>query len=120
VAAGARNAQEAGVGAEVRFEKRDVRELQPPGAGAVIVANPPYGHRLGRDSDLGGLYTEIGDALKRRAAGCTAWILVGDELASASARPKRRGPVQRPDQCRSSGSTWFSDGSSRGGRRPDR
>ena len=101
VAAGARNAQEAGVGAEVRFEKRDVRELEPPGAGAVIVANPPYGHRLGRDSDLGGLYAAIGDALKRRAAGCSAWILVGDpDLAKRiGLRPKRRvvlfnGPIE--------------------------
>jgi putative N6-adenine-specific DNA methylase len=103
VAAGARNAQEAGVGAEVRFDQRDVRELSPPGEGAIIVANPPYGHRLGRDSDLASLYAEIGDALKRRAAGCTAWILVGDpELAKRiGLRPKRRVVLYNgPIECR--------------------
>jgi len=101
VAATRRNAAEAGVAGSVRCEQRDVRALAPPGAGTLIVANPPYGHRLGRDSDLETLYREIGDALKQRARGCTAWLLVGDpDLAKRiGLRPQRRivlfnGPIE--------------------------
>lgn len=78
VAATGRNAREAGVAAAIRCERRDFRDLQPPGAASLIVANPPYGHRLGRDGDLDELYRDLGDALKRRGTGSTAWVLVGD------------------------------------------
>jgi 23S rRNA (guanine2445-N2)-methyltransferase len=101
VAAARHNARQAGVGEAVKVERRDVRELQPPGPGAVIVTNPPYGERLGNPAELAALYRELGDALKRRAAGATAWLLVGNpELAkSIGLRPRRRivlfnGPIE--------------------------
>jgi putative N6-adenine-specific DNA methylase len=101
VAAAGRNAREAGVGDVVRVEARDVRELVLPGARAVIVTNPPYGERLGDPAALDTLYRELGDALKRRAAGATAWLLVGNlELAkSIGLRASRRivlfnGPIE--------------------------
>jgi putative N6-adenine-specific DNA methylase len=101
VAAARRNAREAGVGEEVRVELRDARQLLPPGEGALIVTNPPYGERLGDAAELSSLYRELGDALKRRATGGTAWLLVGNpELVKAvGLRPARRivlfnGPIE--------------------------
>lgn len=101
VAAASRNAREAGVGDVVRVEARDVRELVLPGGRAVIVTNPPYGERLGDPAALDTLYRQLGDALKRRAAGATAWLLVGNlELAkSIGLRASRRivlfnGPIE--------------------------
>jgi len=101
VAAARRNAREAGVGDAVNVEARDVRELVLPGAGAMIVTNPPYGERLGNPSELAALYRDFGDALKRRAAGATAWLLAGNlELAkSIGLRASRRivlfnGPIE--------------------------
>ncbi len=101
VAAALRNAREAGVGDVLKVEVKDVRELVLPGERTVIVTNPPYGERLGSPAELATLYHELGDALKRRAAGATAWLLVGNlELAkSIGLRASRRivlfnGPIE--------------------------
>jgi putative N6-adenine-specific DNA methylase len=65
------------------------------------VTNPPYGERLGEPTELASLYGDFGDVLKRRAAGATAWLLVGNlELAKAiGLRASRRivlfnGPIE--------------------------
>jgi putative N6-adenine-specific DNA methylase len=101
VAASRHNAVAAGVAEAVRVERRELTDLTPPGPAALIVANPPYGVRLGAASDLPALYRAIGDALKARGAGCNAWLLVGDRtLAGAiGLRPQRRlvlfnGPIE--------------------------
>jgi putative N6-adenine-specific DNA methylase len=67
----------------------------------MIVTNPPYGERLGDPAELAELYREVGDALKRRAAGATAWLLAGNpELAKCvGLRASRRivlfnGPIE--------------------------
>ncbi|MEW6260145.1 MAG: THUMP domain-containing protein [Thermodesulfobacteriota bacterium] len=52
----------------------DLPELQP----SILVMNPPYGIRMGQDSDLAALYKQIGDILKQRCKGSTAYILAGD------------------------------------------
>lgn len=44
----------------------------------VIVANPPYGIRLGEYEEAWELYTEFGDFLKQRCTGSTAFIYTGD------------------------------------------
>ena len=43
----------------------------------VIVANPPYGLRMG-NGDPGDLITELGDFLKQRWQGSTAYLYFGD------------------------------------------
>jgi putative N6-adenine-specific DNA methylase len=101
VKATSRNALEAGVADAVRVDVRDVRRLIVQDARTLIVTNPPYGKRLGDSANLAPLYRELGDTLKRRAAGATAWLLVGSpELAkSIGLRPSRRivlfnGPIE--------------------------
>lgn len=101
VAAARHNAAAAGVAEAVRVERRELSELKPPGPASVIVSNPPYGIRLGDATTLPALYRAIGDALKTRGTGCTAWLLVGDrKLAGAiGLRPQRRvvlfnGPIE--------------------------
>jgi len=101
VAAARRNARAAGIGDAVKIEARDARELVLPGPNTMIVTNPPYGERLGDPAELAGFYRELGDALKRRASGATAWLLAGNsELAkSVGLRASRRivlfnGPIE--------------------------
>jgi putative N6-adenine-specific DNA methylase len=101
VAAIRRNLKEAGVADAVVVEARDARELRLPGPGAMIVTNPPYGERLGDAAELTSLYRSFGDALKRRAAGGEAWLLVGslDLVKAVGLRPTRRvvlfnGPIE--------------------------
>src|SRR5579875_431737 len=66
------NARAAGIGHLLRFDKRDVRDFQPPpGPPGVIVCNPPYGERIGEEKNLYGLYRLLGDVFARRCAGWT-------------------------------------------------
>lgn len=53
------------------------QELEPV-SNAVIVANPPYGIRLGAQADAAALVGELGSFLKHRCAGSTACIYFGD------------------------------------------
>jgi putative N6-adenine-specific DNA methylase len=55
----------------------DLPRLEPPGR---IVTNPPYGERLGELGQLGALYTELGDLLKRRCFGLTAHVLTASRF----------------------------------------
>lgn len=100
-AAARRNAHAASVAEAVRCETRDVRSLDSLAPGSMVVSNPPYGHRLGDAAGLVGLYRSLGDVLKRRAAGSTAWLLVGnpDLAREIGLRPSRRivlfnGPIE--------------------------
>jgi len=92
VAAATANARAAGVGEYCRFERGDVRTLPPVQPGSLIVSNPPYGHRLGDEGDLTGLYREMGRALKAGAPGSKAWLLVGDRTLGRALglRPQHR------------------------------
>jgi 23S rRNA (guanine2445-N2)-methyltransferase / 23S rRNA (guanine2069-N7)-methyltransferase len=73
------NAQQAGVADWVHVEKRTLSELTPPKAGGgLIVANPPYGERIGAESGLPALYSELGTALRDHFQGWQAAILTGN------------------------------------------
>ena len=63
-------------GNNVSIAKVDFRML-PALEGQVIVTNPPYGIRMGSDEDLEGLYKDLGDFLKQKCKGSTAYIYFG-------------------------------------------
>ena len=44
----------------------------------MIVTNPPYGARLADSAALAAFYPRLGDALKQRFAGWSAFLLSGD------------------------------------------
>ncbi len=50
----------------------------PPGQPGTLVMNPPYGERTGEEVELEALYPKLGDVLKQRFAGWTAWIFTAD------------------------------------------
>ena len=73
------NARRAGVADRLRIERREVSALQPlPGASGLLIANPPYGERLGADEDLAGFYTELGEVLRTRFVGWRAALFTGN------------------------------------------
>ncbi len=61
----------------------------------IIVTNPPYGIRLGRGQDLVGLYKELGDFLKQRCKGATAYIFFGNRelIPYIGLRPSWKRPL---------------------------
>jgi len=91
------NVERAGLRARVHVEKRALGECAPPAipATGIVVANPPYGERLGEREALAPLYAEIGDVLRRHFPGWTGWILTGNpDLAKRiGLRPARRIPL---------------------------
>lgn len=63
-------------GDQVQLRTVDFREIEEI-HNATIICNPPYGLRMGRKSDLADFYTSLGDFLKQRCTGSTAYIYFG-------------------------------------------
>jgi putative N6-adenine-specific DNA methylase len=71
------NAAGAGVGTAIRWQAGRVDALQPPpGAPGLVVANPPWGRRLGQD--VGGVYVAFGQVLRARFTGWRIGVLCPD------------------------------------------
>ncbi len=97
------NAKAAGVDAWISIERQDVLARTAPAPAGTLVANPPYGVRLDDARALAAFYPKLGDALKQRFAGWTAWLLSGDPQLAAliGLRPARRMPLMNGDiECR--------------------
>jgi putative N6-adenine-specific DNA methylase len=79
----------------VSLKQADVLEMPPPAASGVLVMNPPYGVRMQDLQTLAELYPKLGDALKKKYAGWTAYIFTSDlrlpKLIGLS--PSRRTPL---------------------------
>ena len=73
------NAQHAGVAEWLHVERRALGDLAAPASGTgLIVTNPPYGERIGAESGLPELYSELGRTLRERFSGWQAAILTGN------------------------------------------
>jgi 23S rRNA (guanine2445-N2)-methyltransferase / 23S rRNA (guanine2069-N7)-methyltransferase len=73
------NGEAAGVADWLHVEKRALSEVaRPPGPAGLVVANPPYGERIGAESGLQAVYSELGALLRERFEGWQAAILTGN------------------------------------------
>ncbi len=73
----------------------DVLDGGPPAPSGVLLTNPPYGERLADPEALAALYPKLGDALKQRFSGWTAYILSADQRLPKLIRlqPSKRTPL---------------------------
>lgn len=97
------NLQQAGLLDAVQIAHRDFTEVVPPTAEGVLVANPPYGVRIGEDEDLAALYPKMGEALKKKFAGWNTYFLTNDMRLPKLMRlsPTKRTPLfNGPLECR--------------------
>jgi len=62
----------------VSLKQANVLEIAAPANEGIIVANPPYGVRLGEQQALAELYPKLGDVLKRQFTGWRAYFLSAD------------------------------------------
>ena len=53
-------------------------DASPPADAGILVMNPPYGERMGDEAELAAFYPKLGDVLKQRFAGWTAYIFTSD------------------------------------------
>jgi putative N6-adenine-specific DNA methylase len=69
----------AGVATSIRWQAIPFEATRPPtSTPGILMTNPPYGERLGEESELVGLYQQFGALLKERFAGWTSWVLAGN------------------------------------------
>ena len=68
----------AGLPDAIQLKQANLLELPPPAPHGVLVANPPYGVRLGEDEALAAFYPKLGDALKARFAGWRCHFFTAD------------------------------------------
>ncbi len=73
------NGEQAGVADWLHVERRTLGEIVRPRAETgLIVVNPPYGERIGAESGLPALYSELGSVLRDRFQGWQAAVLTGN------------------------------------------
>ena len=97
------NLQEAGLIDAVQLSHVNITEVIPPADSGVLVANPPYGVRIGEDEELAALYPKMGEALKRKFAGWNTYFLTNDLRLPKLMRltPSKRTPLfNGPLECR--------------------
>lgn len=97
------NLEEAGLLEAVQLAQVDMVNAIPPADSGVMVANPPYGVRIGEDEELAVLYPKIGEALKRKFAGWNTYFLTNDLRMPKLMRltPSKRTPLYNgPLECR--------------------
>jgi putative N6-adenine-specific DNA methylase len=90
-----RNLQEAGLAECVELKQANVLEISPPSEHGILVANLPYGERMGELDELAELYPQLGDALKKKFGGWTAYLFTADRAILKLMRlsPSKRTPL---------------------------
>ncbi len=75
------NAKNAGVLDFIEFSNTSIAIAGPPEGvtAGLIIANPPYGARIGDEDNLKDVYRDLGYSLKHRFMGWSAWILSGNK-----------------------------------------
>jgi 23S rRNA (guanine2445-N2)-methyltransferase len=72
------NLRAAGLADCVTVDEADLLDHPAPAAEGVLVANPPYGVRIGEAEELAAFYPRLGDALKARWSGWSCYFLSAD------------------------------------------
>ena len=90
-----RNLEEAGLGDCVELKQANVLEVSAPAEHGILVANLPYGERMGELDELAELYPKLGDALKKKFGGWTAYLFTADKAILKLMRlsPSKRTPL---------------------------
>ncbi len=73
-----RNLENAGLLEAVTLNVSDILDISAPAESGIIIANLPYGERMGVSEELKELYPKIGDVLKKNFGGWKAYLLTSD------------------------------------------
>jgi len=78
----------------ITIEQHDIFSLEEI-KDSIIVTNPPYGIRIGRDGNIEEFYKNLGDFLKQKCTGSTAFIYFGERkyLKNIGLRPNWKKPI---------------------------
>jgi putative N6-adenine-specific DNA methylase len=73
-----RNLAAAGVERWVKLEESDILQRSAPASSGVMIANPPYGERMGSADELARFYPLLGDSLKKHFTGWRCYFFTAD------------------------------------------
>ncbi|MDD4859591.1 MAG: class I SAM-dependent RNA methyltransferase [Dehalococcoidales bacterium] len=76
---GKNNAAIAGVGDDIHFEQKDIRDLWIDKQYGIVISNPPYGVRMSDFRDINEIYIALNKAFRKKR-GWSLYILTADEL----------------------------------------
>ena len=95
------NLEQADLLEAVWLTQKDITQVEAPADHGVLLANPPYGVRIGEEEELAALYPKIGETLKKKFAGWNAYFLTSDlrlpklmRLAPSKKTPLFNGPLE--------------------------
>lgn len=90
-----RNLQDAGLSDCVELKQANILEISAPADHGMLIANLPYGERMGELDELAELYPRLGDALKKKFGGWAAWLFTADKAILKLMRlsPSRKTPL---------------------------
>jgi putative N6-adenine-specific DNA methylase len=95
------NLQEAGLLEAVQLSHVEFTALVPPADSGVMIANPPYGVRIGEEDDLAELYPKMSMTLKQKFSGWNTYFLTNDlrmpklmRLSPSKKTPLYNGPLE--------------------------
>jgi len=95
------NLEAAGLADCVGLKQADVLDTGAPARAGVLLANPPYGTRIGEEAALAEFYPKLGDTLKKYYAGWRCHLFSGDarlpkliRLAASKRTPLYNGPLE--------------------------
>ncbi len=92
LAAAHANAERAGLDEQVLLTCRELQDIAVPPRAGLVLCNPPYGARLGRELALDGLYASMGRVFRERLRGWQIGVLTSDPcLAHATGLGLRAG-----------------------------
>ena len=85
------NIKNAGLSKSIEVEVKDFIFMDPPFEDAIIITNPPYGERM-KPQSVAELYKSMGDVLKQKYAGYSAWIISSSEegFRNIGLKPSRK------------------------------
>ncbi len=95
------NLEEAGIRETVDLKQCNVLEASPPEKAGILIANMPYGERMGDEEELAELYPKLGDVLKKKFGGWNAYLFTADfrvpklmRLAASRRTPLYNGAIE--------------------------
>jgi putative N6-adenine-specific DNA methylase len=95
------NLEAAGLADCIELKQADILDTGAPADAGVMVANPPYGARLGEDAELAEFYPKLGHTLKKYYSGWRCHLFSGDtrlpkliRLSASKRTPLFNGPLE--------------------------
>lgn len=80
------NAERAGVGGDLVVARCALSAIEAPNAVGLVIANPPYGARVGERAALRNLYAQFGNVARTKLAGWRAALVLAEQSLEAQTK----------------------------------